>query len=177
MRNVTAAPGKVIVKFRPYRREGLIDIPDTRKPESCEAEIISDSQGEWEPGLTVIVSTLDGTYWPNEPDVCTLKRNSILMAFTEKDGKITTLRPLQRAVIATFEAPIGSNGWLTIPDQYQRYENKGSILAIGPGDWDFREGCMIYFDRQRATKLIIDGKKALYVPENLIYGLEVQEAA
>ena len=179
MKNILAAPGKVIVKFRPYRRDGLIEIPDRHKPESCEAEIVHDSNGEWQPGLLVIVSTLDGTYWkPDEEEdrICTIKRQSVLMAFTEKDGKIETIRPLQRAVITTFEEPAGEISGFAIPSQFQRYQNEGKVLATGPGDWEFREGVTIYFERIYATKLAIDGKKALYVPEKLIYGLQEMAA-
>ncbi len=173
-----AISGRVIVKFRKYRREGVMVLPDRHMPESVEGEIVHDSEGEWEPGLQVICSRMDGIYHELDGvNYCTLKRKSVFMAFTEKDGKIDTLRPLQRAVITTNEEPIRKDGGFFIPEMLTRFENKGKVLAVGPGEWDFSEGAVVHFDQKQAAAIKIDGRDAMYVPEKLIVAVEEEVAA
>lgn len=62
---IRALKGQAIVWFLPYRRtDGVLEIPETSQPHSCEALIIHDNTGhEMEPGVLVGVSRTAGTYF------------------------------------------------------------------------------------------------------------------
>jgi hypothetical protein len=75
-----AVPGKVIVKFQPYKRDGVIEIPDSIQLPSVEAEVVSDGDNELEPGAKVVVSRLEGENFSyNGEEFCTVDSDSILM--------------------------------------------------------------------------------------------------
>lgn len=167
-----APPGKCIVSFHKYRREGVIIVPDKHQPQSVECTVICDSGGEWE-GLDAIASLMDGIYFEHENlRYCVLKRKSILMFFTEKDGKIATLRPATRAVIIEDQGRVEKVDRFYMPENDNRTRPYGKVLAVGPGRWDFKEGDTIHFDASRAVGIAIDGKKALFVFEDWIYAME-----
>lgn len=167
-----APRGKVIVQFHKYRRDGRIIIPDRYAPQPVECTIISDSLDEWE-GLDAIASLLDGTYFEHEHmEYCVLKRKSIMMFFTEKDGKIKTVRPAHRAVLIEDRGRVEKVGNFFMPENDNRFPPIGKVLAVGPGDWDFSEGDVVHFDRSKAVVIGIDGKRALFVMEKDIYAKE-----
>lgn len=83
--NITlrAMRGCAIVWFMPYRREGLIEIPDKHKEQSAEALIIDDNTGYGlRAGTKVLVSRLkgDGEYFEvNERRLCRVKREGLYL--------------------------------------------------------------------------------------------------
>lgn len=172
-----APAGKVIVIFHHYRREGRIVVPDRYAPQPVECTVISDSKdGELE-GETAIASLLDGTYFTHEHiEYCVLKRKSIIMLYTEKDGKIDTVRPSGRAVLVEDRGRVEKVGDFYMPENDNRFPPIGKVLATGPGDWDFAEGDVVHFDRSKAVVIGIDGKRALFVCEKDIYAKEEQAA-
>lgn len=77
---IRALPGKVIVKFKPYERDGLIELPDSVQLPSVEAEVVHDGDGELEAGTRVIVSRMDGEYFDlGGEQLCKVKKASLLM--------------------------------------------------------------------------------------------------
>ncbi len=179
MRPTIQAPrGKAIVKFHPYRRDGLIIIPDKFKPQAVEAEVIAHGDNTIEPGTNVIVSLMDGKYWDEgDEQFCTIKSESIYLIYTEKDGKIDTVRPAGRCILTTNDEPIKSMGSFELPRNYYKPTNEGTVLAVGPGEWPIEEGDVVFFNQHEASKISIDGKEALFVPEKLIYGKREEMAA
>lgn len=170
-----APHGKVIVKFHQLRQSGVIITPDKFKPQSVECEIISDSKGEWD-GLLAIASLMDGTYlFVDDVEYCVLYRRSVLMFYTEKDGKTETLRPATRGVIISDIGRTEMIGSFFVPDT--RYPSHGKVLAVGQGRWDFEEGDEVHFDRSKAMVIGIDGKKALFIFGEHIYAKEEAIAA
>lgn len=169
--NVKAPYGKVIVRFHPYRRDGIIEIPDRFKPQSVECTVISDSRGEWN-GLLAIASLTDGTYFDVDGEkYCVLQRKSILMFFTEENGKTATLRPATRGVIIEDRGRIEKIGSFFAPQNDNRFPPVGRVLAVGPGTWDFAEGDVVHFDRSKAVVIAIDGKRALFIFEPHIFAM------
>lgn len=170
--SMKAPRGKVIVKFFQYRRTGTIIIPDAHQPQSVECTVICDSGNEWE-GLTAIASLTDGIYFNLEDEeYCVLKRTSILMFFVEQHGKIQTVRPATRGVIIEDRGRVEKVGQMFMPENDSRFPGEGRVLAVGPGDWSFSEGDVVYFDRSKAVVIAIDGQKALFIFEPHIYAME-----
>jgi len=170
--SMKAPRGKVIVKFFQYRRTGTIIIPDAHQPQSVECEVISDSAEEWD-GEKAIASLMDGTYFEVDGDeYCVLKRKSILMFFVEQHGKIQTVRPATRGVIIEDRGRVEKVGQMFMPENDNRFPGEGRVLAVGPGEWSFSEGDVVYFDRSKAVVIAIDGKRALFIFEPHIYAME-----
>ena len=168
-----APPGKVIVRFHKYRREGTIVVPDRYAPQPVECTIISDSKGEWD-GKLAIASLMDGIYIEvDRVEYCVLKRKSMLLFYTEgADGKIATVRPVARAVITTDPGRVEKQGRFFTPENENRFPPFGKVICMGPGQWDFNPGDTIHFDRSKAIVLGIDGKRALLIYEEHIYAME-----
>lgn len=79
-----ALAGKAIVKFLPYRRDGIVEIPDSVEPPSIEAEMISDGGGkempEIQPGQIVFVSRMVGEYFNHDGvQYCRVPRGAVMM--------------------------------------------------------------------------------------------------
>lgn len=171
-----APRGRVIVKFFEYRREGVIIVPDKFAPQPVECEITSDSRDEWN-GLLAIASLTDGIYFEvNGIEYCSLKRGSILMFYTESEGKTATVRPAGRAVIMEDEGRVEKVGSMFYPLNDNRSRPYAKVLAVGPGRWDFEEGDTIHFDRSKAVGIKINGQRALFIFEEHIYAMESKAA-
>lgn len=171
MNTPKATHGKVIVKFHAYRRNGKMIIPDKHKPQPVECTIIDDSKGgEWN-GLLAIAALSDGTYFEHEDETyCVMQRRSILLFYTEANGKTVTVRPALRGVIVEDKGYVEMMGSFFLPQD--RKPPFGRVLAVGPGRWDFREGDVVHFDRNKALGLTIDEKKAIFVFESSVYAME-----
>lgn len=170
---IKAPPGKVIVKFHPFRHHGVILRADRYMPQSVECTVISDSRGEWE-GLLAIASLCDGTYFEVE-DVkyCVLQRKSMLLFYTDgPDGTTDTIRPATRGVIIEDRGRVQKIGMFWAPENDNRFEGFGKVLAVGPGQWDFKSGDIVHFDRSKAVVLGIDGRRALFIFEPNIFAME-----
>lgn len=83
---VRAMRGQAIVRFHPYTRTGVIQIPESMSPESVEADIISDNTGYGlTPGTRVGVSRSqgNGTYFDFEGErLCTIGRAGLVLIDT-----------------------------------------------------------------------------------------------
>lgn len=87
--NIRAMRGHAIVWFMPFRREGVIEIPDKYKDESSEGIIIHDNTGHGlDPGVKVSASRLAGTYFSvrgkdgREHRVCTMPKDALILVDT-----------------------------------------------------------------------------------------------
>lgn len=173
---IKAAPGKVIVRFRPYEREGKIIIPDRHKPESCEATIVSDGDGEWPEGQTCIVSIMQGEYFRldenSEDRLCHVKRSGVLMLTIRNGDRTEKCWPAHRAILTTKEEPEKelAGGLIQWPQAFEKRRDYGTILAVGPGVLDLQEGDIAHFPWDKAMGFKIDGMDALLVYEKDVAG-------
>jgi len=79
---IRALKGNAIVWFLPYRRaEGLLEIPETARPQSVEAIIIHDaSEHGLDPGVKVGASRMAGTYFEIDGHrLCTLPGSALVL--------------------------------------------------------------------------------------------------
>lgn len=77
---VKAPRGKAIVWFAPFRREGLIDIPDMDRPNSVEAVIVHDNTAYQLPnGIKVMCHPKAGYYWEHHGvKLCTIEQGDMI---------------------------------------------------------------------------------------------------
>lgn len=77
---IRALPKKAIVKFLPWKREAVIEIPDSIQPNSTDAVVVSDGDGELPAGRRVIVSRMDGEYFDlGGEQLCTVPKDALLL--------------------------------------------------------------------------------------------------
>jgi hypothetical protein len=75
-----ALPKHAIVRMLPWKRDGVISIPDKIHQESTDAEMVSDGDGEIPSGRRVVVSRMEGEYFERDGQkFCTVPKNALLL--------------------------------------------------------------------------------------------------
>jgi len=87
-----------------------------------------------------------------------------------------TLKPLgSRVVIEPIEQEEVTAGGIVLPETAKEKPQKGTVLAIGPGDrdeggkripLDVKEGDTVLFAKYSGTEIKMDGKKLLILRES-----------
>jgi len=83
MPTINVIGNKVLVRFREWKEEGIIHIPDKYKPQPVEADVVAvGPKAHWaiEPGQKVLVSRMVGTYFDFDGDrVCLVPDSGIIL--------------------------------------------------------------------------------------------------
>ncbi|OGO35983.1 MAG: co-chaperone GroES [Chloroflexi bacterium RBG_16_56_8] len=91
------------------------------------------------------------------------------------------LKPLgNRVVVEPLEAEEVTAGGIVLPETAKEKPQKGTILAVGPGDrdeagkriqMDVAVGDLVLFAKYSGTEIKLDGKKLLILRENDILAI------
>jgi len=91
------------------------------------------------------------------------------------------LKPLgSRVVVEPLESEEVTAGGIVLPDTAKEKPQKGTILAIGPGDrddegkriaLDVKEGDVVLYAKYSGTEIKVDGKKLLILRESDILAI------
>jgi chaperonin GroES len=86
------------------------------------------------------------------------------------------LKPLgSRVVVEPMEAEEVTAGGIVLPETAKEKPQKGTVLAIGPGDrdedgkhipMDVKKGDVVLFAKYSGTEIKVDGKKLLILRES-----------
>jgi chaperonin GroES len=87
-----------------------------------------------------------------------------------------SIKPLgNRVVVEPIEQEEVTSGGIVLPETAKEKPQKGTILAIGPGDrddegkripMDVKEGDTVLFAKYSGTEIKLDGKKVLILRES-----------
>lgn len=87
-----------------------------------------------------------------------------------------SIKPLgNRVVVEPIEQEEITSGGIVLPETAKEKPQKGTVLAIGPGDrdddgkripMDVKEGDTVLFAKYSGTEIKMDGKKLLIMREN-----------
>ena len=93
----------------------------------------------------------------------------------------TSFKPLgARVLIETVEQEEITAGGIVLPETAKEKPQKGTVLAIGPGDrndkgeripMDVKVGDVVLFAKYSGTEVKIDGKKLLIMRESDLLGI------
>ncbi len=91
------------------------------------------------------------------------------------------LKPLgSRVVVEPLESEEVTAGGIVLPDTAKEKPQKGTILAVGPGDrdddgkriaLDVKEGDVVLYAKYSGTEIKVDGKKLLILRESDILAI------
>ena len=92
-----------------------------------------------------------------------------------------SLKPLgNRLVIEPIEQEEVTSGGIVLPETAKEKPQKGTVLAVGPGDrdddgkripMDVKEGDTVLFAKYSGTEIKMDGKKVLILRESDILAI------
>jgi chaperonin GroES len=92
-----------------------------------------------------------------------------------------SLKPLgNRLVIEPIEQEEVTSGGIVLPETAKEKPQKGTVLAVGPGDrdedgkripMDVKEGDTVLFAKYSGTEIKLDGKKVLILRESDILAI------
>lgn len=157
-----APRGKAIVRFAPRPKRDVL-LPERSEPESIEAEMVDDSGGEFVQGERVVVSRMDGTYWDDTRQLCTISRDAI--RFVRRNGK---LHPARGYVLVTLEKK--EQSWLPTPeDEVHSLADFGVVLMVGADVPDVEVGHTVYFAPASAQRVRINGTERLLLRAEQLY--------
>jgi len=103
--------------------------------------------------------------------------NCVLITFIEQGEKFMALSPLSNFVIIDPSAVADKIGSIYIPPNAQEKSQKGTVVAVGPGDTQYgifvstvlKVGDVVLFQRYSGIEVEDDGKKVVIMRENEVF--------